>query len=98
MTTDRWRQGRRVGRTIYAQLGPEPADTDPIIGLMDTPELAAQAVNAHNAFAALSIDDLREAAYDVRWFAQQRGGDVESLELAARILAALEHLEPGEGR
>jgi hypothetical protein len=43
-----WRTGRKVGRTIYAQLGPEPADGDPLIGVMDTPELAAAAVAAHN--------------------------------------------------
>lgn len=41
-----WRTGRKVGRTIYAQLGPEPSDDDPLIGAMDTPELAAQAVGA----------------------------------------------------
>ncbi len=44
----RWRTGRKVGRTIYAQLGPEPSDDDPIIGMMDTPELAEQAVRDHN--------------------------------------------------
>lgn len=44
-----WRPGRRVGRTIYAQPGPEPADTDPLIGVMDTPELAQAAVDGHNA-------------------------------------------------
>jgi 6-pyruvoyltetrahydropterin/6-carboxytetrahydropterin synthase len=44
-----WRTGRRVGRTIYAQAGPEPSDDDLLIGVMDTPELAAEAVDAHNA-------------------------------------------------
>ena len=44
-----WRTGRRVGRTIYAQAGPEASDDDPLIGVMDTPELAAEAVDAHNA-------------------------------------------------
>jgi len=43
-----WRTGRRVGRTIYAQQGPEPSDSDPLIGVMDTPELAALAVAARN--------------------------------------------------
>lgn len=46
-----WRTGRRVGRTLYAQLGPEASDADPLIGLMDTPELAAEVVEAHNALA-----------------------------------------------
>ena len=54
MATDpavsRWRTGRKLGRTIYAQPGPEASDEDPLIGLMDTPELAAAAVEAHNAF------------------------------------------------
>lgn len=43
-----WRTGRKVGRTIYAQLGPEPSDDDVLIGMMDTPELAAEAVGCHN--------------------------------------------------
>lgn len=43
-----WRTGRKVGRNIYAQRGDEPADSDPIIGQLDTPELAAEAVAAHN--------------------------------------------------
>lgn len=46
--TTRWRTGRKVGRTLYAQLGPEPSDDDPLIGVMDTTELAAEAVAAHN--------------------------------------------------
>lgn len=44
-----WRTGRKVGRTIYAQLDPHtPSDHDPLIGVMDTPELAEAAVRAHN--------------------------------------------------
>lgn len=46
---DRWRTGRKVGRTIYQQLGPEPSDDDPLIGVMDTPDLAALAVEAVNS-------------------------------------------------
>jgi hypothetical protein len=41
-----WRTGRKVGRTIYAQPGPEPSDDDPLIGV--TPGLAKAAVRAHN--------------------------------------------------
>ena len=47
--TMRWRCGRHVGRTLYAMPGPEPSDSDPLIGVMDTPELAARAVADHNA-------------------------------------------------
>jgi hypothetical protein len=45
----RWRNGRHVGRTLYAMAGPEPSDSDPLIGVMDTPELAARVVSDHNA-------------------------------------------------
>jgi hypothetical protein len=50
MSNDRlpWRVGRKVGRTIYQQVGPEPSDDDVLIGVMDTPDLAWQAVAAHN--------------------------------------------------
>jgi hypothetical protein len=47
-----WRTGRKVGRTIYRQSGPEPSDDDALIGVMDTPELAAVACRARNAVAA----------------------------------------------
>jgi len=45
-----WRTGSRVGRTIYAVGGPPgPDGGDPLIGTMDTPDLAREAVNAHNS-------------------------------------------------
>lgn len=49
-----WRVGKSVGRTIYAvtqQWGTSkrlPDEEQPLIGMMDTPELAAEAVRAHN--------------------------------------------------
>lgn len=43
-----WRVGRKVGRTIYAMEGREPTDDDTLIGMMDTPVLAAEAVRTHN--------------------------------------------------
>jgi len=43
-----WRVGRKVGRTLYAQLGDQPSDSDPLIGLMDTATLAREAATAHN--------------------------------------------------
>jgi hypothetical protein len=48
LTTVPWRTGRRVGRTLYAQVGPEPSDEDVLIGVLDTPLLAAEAAAAHN--------------------------------------------------
>jgi len=44
----RWRTGRKVGRTIYSQVGDEPSDGDILIGVMDTPDLAQCAVTAVN--------------------------------------------------
>lgn len=44
-----WRVGRSVGRTVYRQLGDDPAKGDQLIGTMDTPELAARVVDAVNA-------------------------------------------------
>ena len=43
-----WRVGRKVGRTIYAQIGSEPSDDDPLIGVMDTIAIARAAVEGHN--------------------------------------------------
>lgn len=43
-----WRVGRSVGRTIYAATGPEATKTDVLIGIMDTRDLATEAVEAHN--------------------------------------------------
>jgi hypothetical protein len=44
-----WRVGRHVGRTIYAQAGDEASrETDVLIGVMDTVELAAEACRAYN--------------------------------------------------
>lgn len=44
-----WRVGRKVGRTIYAQVGAEASDDDVLIGVMDTAALAAEAAHAHNS-------------------------------------------------
>jgi hypothetical protein len=44
----RWRTGRKVGRTIYAQARDEPSDEDLLIGVMDSPRLAARLVQDHN--------------------------------------------------
>lgn len=43
-----WRTGRKVGRTIYAQVGETASDKDPLIGVMDTCALAYEAVCCHN--------------------------------------------------
>jgi len=43
------RVGRKVGRTIYIQTGDGPADTDILIGVMDTREWAKALVAVYNA-------------------------------------------------
>lgn len=42
------RQGRKVGRTLYELAGAEPSDDDVLVGVVDTPELAALIVAAVN--------------------------------------------------
>jgi hypothetical protein len=44
----KWRAGRKVGRTVYAQLGAASDDRDPMIGVMDTAAFAAHIVKLHN--------------------------------------------------
>jgi hypothetical protein len=44
-----WRVGRKVEKTIYRQVGTEPSDSDPLIGVMFSAEDAAQVVEAVNA-------------------------------------------------
>lgn len=43
-----WRVGRKLGRTVYAQEGDAPSDDDPLLGLMETEEIARQVVVAVN--------------------------------------------------
>ena len=60
-----WRTGRKVGRTIYAQAGPQPSDDDNLIGVMDTPALAAQACKGHNTLTGgQPVTELPETAVD----------------------------------
>lgn len=54
------RTGRSVGRTIYRQVGDEPSKDDVLIGVMDTPELAAMVVAAvAHTEATVARDDLQ---------------------------------------
>lgn len=52
MTDVKIRQGRKVGRTLYRQIGPEPSDDDPLIGVMDSIVLAHLVVTAVNTYLA----------------------------------------------
>lgn len=48
LVKNKWRVGRKVGRTVYAQVGNNPTNKDVLIGVFDTKELANQAVKDHN--------------------------------------------------
>jgi hypothetical protein len=47
-----WRVGRKLGRTVYVQVGEEPSDDDVLIGMFDHPALAEMAVSDHNSAVA----------------------------------------------
>lgn len=47
-----WRPGRTQPRNIYARVGGGDWKADVMIGQLDTGELAAEAINAHNAALA----------------------------------------------
>ena len=55
LTAVPWRQGRRKGRNLYAVTGPD-WEAHPEIGCLDTPELAAEAVAAHNEAGTLAAN------------------------------------------
>ena len=66
-----YRTGRHEHRCIRVQLGPEPHDDDPLVGVMDTPELGRLVVELLNG--PLTLDpaevtivhvDGRVAAYE----------------------------------
>jgi hypothetical protein len=56
-----WRQGRKVGRTIYVQRGGDPSDDDELIGVMDTPELARAACEGFNRLNFVEQHRMHEA-------------------------------------
>lgn len=48
MGSDMWRVGRKLGRTIYRQIGDEPGDDDEFLGIMESRALARMVVDEHN--------------------------------------------------
>jgi hypothetical protein len=52
-----WRQGRKVGRTVYAMVGLLADDHDLLIGMFDTAKLAEAAVRAHNSAMIRKVAD-----------------------------------------
>ncbi len=77
-----WRVGMKVGRTIYEQQGDEPSESDPLIGVMDTPELAAEAVAALNAARGQGTASERTSSTSSR-SAGYRKADVDRWDLAS---------------
>jgi hypothetical protein len=57
-----WRVGRSVGRTLYAVRGPAATKEDVLIGVMDSPFLAREAVDCHNARLGWAEPEVDEAA------------------------------------
>lgn len=52
----KWRVGEKLRRTIYAVVPDLEYDEHPLLGLMDTPELAAEVVFSHNKEAVAAIN------------------------------------------
>lgn len=48
LTAIPWRQGRSQPRNVYARTGGDDWKADVMIGQLDTPEIAAEACEAHN--------------------------------------------------
>jgi hypothetical protein len=83
----RWRTGRKVGRTIYAQPGAEPSDEDLLIGVMDTPALAREAVEAHNEARLARLSAELPFAADLRAYMTATGWAEEGSGAAGSIFA-----------
>ena len=66
------RHGRKVQRHLYWQRGPEPADDDPPVGMVDTPELAALVVAAVNTWASPALAS--QALESLQRLQEVRGG------------------------
>jgi hypothetical protein len=61
-----WRAGGEHRRALHVQLGEQPDPADPMIGVMDTAELAAVVVRTRAALARLVLlkDGPRDQRYD----------------------------------
>jgi len=47
----RWRQGRKLGHTVYAMAGPQPSDEDVFLFTTHDEPLAEHICRVHNAHA-----------------------------------------------
>lgn len=55
MDRERFRVGRKLGRTIYREVGDEPGYDDELIGIMDTPEWGRRVVEALNVVSPFPL-------------------------------------------
>jgi hypothetical protein len=63
----RLRTGRKVGRTLYFQLGPEPTDEDALLGMMDSASVAQEIVRRWNqAQDTADIEQAGEQALEAK--------------------------------
>jgi hypothetical protein len=60
-SVQRLRPGRRVGRTLYSQLGDDPSDSDELVGTLDTIALATFAA----AFSPSVVRRITAAMRDI---------------------------------
>lgn len=93
------RQGRRVGRHLYIQEGPKPADSDPPVGMVDTPELARRIVETING-ADTKLADMPSELAQERTLVRELRADLDNAERRNRRLTAVidrirEHHRPG---
>lgn len=69
----RLRVGRKVGRTLYVQHGPDPSDDDVLVGMVDTAELAGALVDAYNRERVEGVETPdRESSTEVKLTGRQR--------------------------
>lgn len=52
---NKWRVGRKLGRSVYAMIGGQPSDADEFIGMMDSLALAQHVVDAHNHILEMGL-------------------------------------------
>lgn len=76
LTAFPWRTGRTLGRTVYARTGGDDWKADTVIGMLDTPELAAGACAAHNDM--LRLHWLIGAGHDVQMGVHDHQGGPEN--------------------
>lgn len=77
-----YRTGRKVGRTLYKQVGRSPSDDDQLIGVLDTPELAlyaADAMSAADAGMVYLVPTLDQLAAHLSEARRERGMSVRQV-------------------